>query len=66
MRHLTIVYAVPDDYDVSQLTGHELVSAMSWCHAIDEKKTDAETLCIPGKPKTPKRRHSQRCVILVE
>ena len=61
MRHLTIVYAVPDDFDVSQLTGHELVSAMSWCHAIDIKNRlgdgviESRDSVQTGQPEQPKR-----------
>ena len=36
-KYLTVVYDVPEDFDVSTLTNHEYMSAVSWCHAIDEK-----------------------------
>jgi len=38
VRYLTIVYALPYDYDVRDLTSHEYMSACSWSHAIEERK----------------------------
>lgn len=38
MRYLTIIYALPYDYDVRDLISHEYMSACSWSHAIDERK----------------------------
>jgi hypothetical protein len=37
MKYLTIVYKIPETFDVSTLTEHESMTACSWSHAIDEK-----------------------------
>lgn len=50
MRYLTIVYNLPDSFDVKQLTEHELVSAMSWSHAIDEKNRLANLIKSANTP----------------
>lgn len=44
MRHLTVVYSIPDGFDVSSITGHELASVMDWCHSIDEKNKAVKLL----------------------
>lgn len=36
-RYLTIVYLVPKDFDVSQLTEHKYVSAMTWGYGIGDR-----------------------------
>jgi hypothetical protein len=35
MSYLTIVYNIPEGFDVSTLTNHEHVSAINWGHSID-------------------------------
>ena len=45
MKHITVVYSIPDDFDVSELTTHQHASAMSWGHKINEcKKTREEVI----------------------
>lgn len=36
MRQLTIVYKIPDDFDVAALYNHPHASAFAWSHKIDE------------------------------
>lgn len=47
MRHLTIVYLIPDGADARELVEHERMTAVSWSHAIhdrDNEKREAERL----------------------
>lgn len=37
MKYLTIVYALPEDYDVKELTSNPFVSGMSWSHLMNER-----------------------------
>jgi hypothetical protein len=37
MKHLTVVYALPDGFDASEITSHQHMSACSRSHAIDSK-----------------------------
>ena len=37
MKRLTIVYAVPDGFDVRELVEHEHMTAASWSHALDDR-----------------------------
>jgi len=53
MRYLTIVYALPYDYDVRDLTSHEHMSACSWSHCIDERKA-ADTRIVALKQCQPR------------
>lgn len=38
MKHLTLVYEIPDGTRVDELTSHENMIACSWCDAIALKK----------------------------
>jgi len=36
MRYLTIVYNIPDDFDVKDLCANENINAMAWSHKMDD------------------------------
>ena len=36
MKYLTVVYSLPDGFDVATLTQHEFASAFAWSHKMDE------------------------------
>jgi hypothetical protein len=34
MKHLTVVYELPNDFDTREITQHDRIAAISWSHAI--------------------------------
>jgi hypothetical protein len=34
MRHITVVYELPNDFDTREITQHDRIAAISWSHAI--------------------------------
>jgi hypothetical protein len=37
MKHLTVVYELPNDFDTRGITQHDRITAISWSHAIQAR-----------------------------